>query len=101
MRRHPTSPRSIASYLAAKELTIEDREFIAEVTEPKDWSAKYLDVESLSEDELNMRAVILSRIKKYPAIVVSQRFIRPKRYRTKIYNLQNKKWSNFLASAFI
>ena len=91
LSRHPTSPRSIASYLAAKELTVEDREFIAEVTEPKDWSAKYMDMENLSEDELNMRAVILSRIKKYPAIKVSKSFIRLKRYRTTIYNLQNEK----------
>ena len=91
MRRHPTSPRSIASYLSAKELTLEDREFIAEITEPKDWSAKYLDLESLNEDELNMRAVILGRIKKYPAIVVSINWVRLKRFLTKTYNLQNKK----------
>lgn len=70
MRRHPTSPRSIASYLAKKELTVEDRELIAQVSEPKGWSAKYLNLESLNEDELNMRSVILSRIKKYPAIKV-------------------------------
>ena len=89
LSRHPTSPRSIASYLAAKELTVEDREFIAEVTEPKDWSAKYMDMENLSEDELNMRAVILSRIKKYPAIKVSKSFIRLKRQQFIIFKTKS------------
>ena len=69
-RKHPGSPRSIASYLNQKTLSVEDREFIAEVTRPKDWSAKYLDMEKLNEEELNMRSVVLSRIKKYPAIKV-------------------------------
>ena len=69
-RRHPSSPKSIASYLATKNLTVDDREFIAEMTSPKGWSAKYLDVDSLNEEELNARAVVLDRIKKYPAIVV-------------------------------
>ena len=70
MRKHPGSPRSIASYLNQKTLTLDDRELIAEVTRPKDWSAKFLDLENLTEDELNMRAVVLSRIQKYPAIKV-------------------------------
>ena len=71
MNRHPGSPRSIVSYLNQRELTVEDREFIAEVTQPKDWSAKFLNLDDLTEDELNMRAVVLSRIKKFPAIKVN------------------------------
>ena len=70
MRKHPGSPRSIASYLNQKTLNVDDRETIAEVTQPKDWSAKYHDPTNLTEDELNMRAVVLSRIQKYPAIKV-------------------------------
>ena len=70
MRKHPGSPRSIASYLNQKTLTLDDRELIAEVTRPKDWSAKFLDLENLTEDELNIRSVVLSRIQKYPAIKV-------------------------------
>ena len=70
-RRHPSSPRSIVSYLSNKELTLEDRELIAEITEPNGWSAKFNDEIDLTADELEARSKILRGLKKYPAVKVN------------------------------
>ena len=71
MRKHPGSPRSIAAYLSQKTLTVEDRELIAEISQPKGWSANYANFEDLTAEELEARAQVLDKIKKYPAIKVS------------------------------
>ena len=70
MRKHPGSPRSIAAYLSQKKLTIEDRELIAEISQPEGWSANYVNYEDLTADELEARAQVLDKIKKYPPIKV-------------------------------
>ena len=71
MRRHPSSPRSIAAYLAAKELDAHDRAQIAMITKPKGWIEKSENIENLDEDELMVRQSILDRIKKFPPIKVT------------------------------
>lgn len=73
LRRHPSSPRSIASYLATKDLDIEDKLLIARITAPG-WKAKFENIDDLEEDELLVRQNILNGIKKFPPIKVNLRF---------------------------
>lgn len=72
MRKHPGSPRSIAAYLTSKNLTLEDRELIAEISQPKGWNQRFVDFHDLTAEELEARGKVLDAIKKYPAIKVSQ-----------------------------
>ena len=70
MRKHPGSPRSIVAYLSEQKLTVEDRELIAEISQPEGWNDNYVNYEDLTADELEARAHVLDKIKKYPAIKV-------------------------------
>ena len=50
---------------------MEDRELIAEITEPNGWSAKFNDEIDLTIDELDARSKILRGLKKYPPVKVN------------------------------
>ena len=73
-RQHPSSPRSIAAYLAAKTLDSRDQEIIASVTAPTGWIDKFENIEGLNEEEMSIRHNILTGIKKFPPIKASFRF---------------------------
>ena len=69
-RANPQYARSIASYLNGKELTDDDRTWIANITKPKGWRAEFNEIENLSAEEILERSQILNRIKKYPPLKV-------------------------------